>query len=357
MKSLILYGEVRNELQKFYILSISYYFCFVKENEIKYLFIRFSSIGDIVLTSPIIRCVKQQVKGAIIHFVTKPQYAALLETNPYIDKVHVLTTNRETINELREEGFDYIIDLHKNLRSHLFKSKLKIVDFSFPKLNKEKWQMVHFKKNVLPNMHIVDRYFESVRLFDVVNDNKGLDFFIKEDDNLEHSDFMPSANSKFVAFAIGGQHFTKKLPTNKIIEICNGIKHTVVLLGGKEDVDSGNEISLSCKNTINLCGKYNISQSADIIRLSNLVIAHDTGLMHIAAAFKKNILSIWGNTIPEFGMYPYLPGNKSEIFEIKDIKCRPCSKIGFSKCPKKHFDCMNNQDSAKIYTSANTILQ
>jgi ADP-heptose:LPS heptosyltransferase len=314
------------------------------ENEVKFLIIRFSSIGDIVLTTPVIRCLKQQVEGAVVHYLTKPQYASIVEDNPNIDKVHILKSYEETINELKDEGFDYIIDLHKSLRSWRFKNRLKVMDFSFPKLNREKWLMVHCKKNKLPDIHIVDRYFEAVKLFDVENDTKGLDYCIPEADKVDLNNYCSISSEKFIAFAIGGQHETKKLPAEKIIEICNNINIPVILLGGKEDFENGERINTNCKNTINLCGKLNLNQSASVIEQSHFVITHDTGLMHIAAALKKNIVSVWGNTIPQFGMYPYLPGEKSKIFEVEGLKCRPCSKLGHKKCPKSHFDCMMKQD-------------
>jgi ADP-heptose:LPS heptosyltransferase len=316
----------------------------MEENEVKFLIIRFSSIGDIVLTTPVVRCLKQQVEGAVVHYLTKPQYASIVENNPYVDKVHILKDFDGTINELKDEGFDYIIDLHKSLRSWRFKNRLKVMDFSFPKLNREKWLMVKFKKNKLPNLHIVDRYFEAVKVFSAENDGKGLDYFIPLADKVDLNSYCSISSEKFVAFAIGGQHETKKLPTEKIIEICNNINIPVILLGGKEDFENGERINANCKNTINLCGKLNLNQSASVIEQSHFVITHDTGLMHIAAALKKNIVSVWGNTIPQFGMYPYLPGEKSKIFEIEGLKCRPCSKLGHKKCPKDHFDCMMKQD-------------
>ncbi|MDD2385753.1 MAG: glycosyltransferase family 9 protein [Bacteroidales bacterium] len=325
------------------------------ENEIKFLVIRFSSIGDIVLTTPIVRCLKQQVEGAVVHFLTKPAYASILESNPYIDKVHTLGNFHASINELRDEGFDYIIDLHKNIRTFRFKHKLKIMDFSFDKLNSEKFFLVNFKKNKLPDIHIVDRYFESVKLFDVVNDKKGLDFFIPEDVKYDFHEMFPD-EVKFVVFAIGGQHTTKQLPTERIKEICSGINNPIVLLGGKEDQKVGKEISEKLEHVYNLCGITTLNESAYIVTKSTVVITHDTGIMHIAAAFKKDVFSIWGNTVPEFGMYPYLAGANSEIFEVKDLKCRPCSKIGFKKCPKKHFDCMQKQDIQAIIEKTNNLL-
>ena len=325
---------------------------------VKFLIIRFSSIGDIVLTSPVVRILKNQVEGAEIHFLTKPQYLSLVENNPYIDKIHTLKPKlSDTITDLRNEFFDYIIDLHHNIRTHRIKSALKLVAFSFDKLNKEKWIYVNFKKNRLPDVHIVDRYLNTIKLFDIKNDNKGLDFFIPEKDKVDTLKFNLS-NNKYAAFVIGAKHFTKKMPEQKIINLCNNINLPVVLLGGKEDSEKGEIIKNNSKAEIyNSCGNFNINQSASIIKQASFVITHDTGLMHIAAAFKKNIISIWGNTVPEFGMYPYLAGIKSKIFEIKNLKCRPCSKIGFSKCPKKHFKCMNNIDNQEIidYINKNLI--
>lgn len=322
--------------------------------QIKYLIIRFSSIGDIVLTSPVIRGLKQQVEGAEVHFLTKASYRNILDNNPYVDKVHVLKNSlKETVNELREEGFDYVIDLHHNLRTKRLKNRLKVVDFTVNKLNREKWLMVNFKKNKLPNKHIVDRYLETVSVFDVTNDMQGLDYFIPEKDSTEKLRSEHNLSQSYIAFAIGGQHATKKLDDASMDALCAKVNSPLVLLGGKEDVEQAEKLSNFHAHVIHFCGKLNLNQSADMVKHANLVITHDTGLMHIAAAFHKPILSIWGNTIPEFGMTPYLPDENSKIFEVKDLKCRPCSKIGFEKCPKKHFDCMKKQNIDAIAQHAN----
>jgi heptosyltransferase-2 len=122
-----------------------------------------------------------------------------------------------------------------------------------------------------------------------------------------------------------------------------------VLLGGKEDVDVASELHKAFPTqTLNMCGKMSLNQSASIIKQSKKVITSDTGLMHIAAAYKKNIISIWGNTIPEFGMGPYMAGDDSQIVEVNHLSCRPCSKLGYRKCPKGHFKCMNEIDLSPI---------
>jgi len=322
----------------------------------KYLFIRFSSIGDIVLTTPLMRCLKNQIENSVIHYLTKPQFAGIITSNPNIDKVFTLSSFSDTLKDLEEENYDYIIDLHNNLRTKRFKSSLKRMSFTVDKINRQKWLMVNLKINRLPDKHIVDRYFETLKLFDIENDNNGLDYYIPEKDNVDLNSLPEEFQNDYLAFVIGAKHATKQLPTDKIISICKELSMSVLLLGGKEDESDGNKIVQALNgNIVNACGKYNLNQSASLIKKSKLVVTHDTGLMHIASAFKKKIISFWGNTIPEFGMYPYLSDENSEIFEIKNLKCRPCSKIGYQKCPKKHFKCMNDISNEAVLHKINEL--
>ena len=325
---------------------------------VKFLIIRFSSIGDIVLTSPVVRNLKEQCEGAEVHFLTKKQYKGILEHNPYVDKIHTLGDSfSDLIIQLRKEHFHYVIDLHNNLRTLRVKLKLHTTSFKFNKLNKEKWLMVNFKKNNLPDIHIVDRYLEPVNCFIDENDMQGLDFFIPEEGKVNLASLPLTHRNGYIAFAIGAQHSTKRLPDEKIISICKKINRPIVLLGDNNDSIVAEKVKANVGGNIyNACGKYSLNESASIVEQAELVISHDTGLMHIAAAFKKPIISVWGNTIPEFGMYPYLSHEKSEIIEVKGLKCRPCSKIGFDKCPKKHFRCMNDIDEERIVKICNSIV-
>jgi len=316
---------------------------------VKFLVIRFSSIGDIVLTTPVIRCLKTQVEGAEIYYLTKKCFSPILKGNPYIDRILEYDNNLDSlIKEARKENIHYLIDLHNNIRSFTVKKSLGLLSFSLNKINLQKWLIVNLKINKLPNAHIVDRYLETARLFDIKNDGKGLDYFIPEEDRVDISTLPLPFQNGYIAFAIGAKHNTKKLPVEKIINICKNLNYPVVILGGKEDKKNGVIIKNELNNIFNGCGEFNINQSASIVKQSKLIIAHDTGLMHIAAAFKKIIISVWGNTIPEFGMYPYLPADESRIFEIKGLPCRPCSKLGKQKCPKKHFKCMNDINEEEL---------
>ncbi|MBS1578960.1 MAG: glycosyltransferase family 9 protein [Bacteroidetes bacterium] len=328
----------------------------------KILIIRFSSIGDIVLTTPVIRCLKTQVNNASVHYLTKENYAGILTTNPYIDKVITLKNDwNVTIEELKQEQYDYIIDLHHNLRTLKVKRALrKIKSFSFNKLNIQKWLLTTFKINILPAIHIVDRYMNTVKEINVINDGMGLDFFIPEKDKVALKDIPTSHHFGFIGIVIGAALNTKKLPVSKLKELCININHPIILLGGKEDKEIGNEImAIDNIKIYNACGKFNLNESADLIRQSKCIITHDTGLMHIAAALQKKIISVWGNTVPEFGMTPYY-GNYSitnSKFQISNLSCRPCSKIGYKSCPKKHFKCMELQNIEAIAKNAVELLK
>lgn len=322
-------------------------------NKVKILIIRFSSIGDVVLTTPVVRCLKEQLEGDVeIHYLIKEQYKAIVSNNPTIFKVHTIKkSTNEIIKNLEKEQFDYVIDLHKNLRSKRVVKRLKALSFSFDKVNFQKFLLTTFKINKLPKVHIVDRYFEAVKALGIKNDNKGLDYFIPADDELHLTALPISHQNGYVAFAIGAQHSTKRLPTSKISSICKKINQPIVLLGGKEDAETAIQIQKEVGELVyNACGIYNLNQSASLVKQAKKLITHDTGLMHIGAALGTQIISVWGNTVPDFGMYPYYPTHpeKFTIVENKNISCRPCSKIGYDKCPKKHFKCMNELDEQEI---------
>jgi len=326
----------------------------------KILIIRFSSIGDIVLTTPVVRVLKTQLDNPEIHYATKKQFAGLLTENPYVDKVHILDAKLwPLIKTLREEKFDCIVDLHNNLRTRIIKLSMNVKAYSFDKLNWEKWLLVNLKINRLPSLHIVDRYLAAAIPLGIKNDSLGLDYFIPQQDEVPIEWIPLTHRNGYVAYAIGGQHGTKKLPVKRMIELCDKINRPIILLGGKEDFSDGEQVRLFFEKSersssddnehlsatldkrsviYNACGKFNLNQSASIVKKATHVFTHDTGMMHVAAAFKKEVFSIWGNTIPLFGMYPYR--TKFTVLENNKLDCRPCSKIGYNKCPKGHFNCM-----------------
>lgn len=295
-----------------------------------------------------------------LHVLTKAAYQDLYALNPHVDKVFSIQNKiGEVLDSLKLESYDQLIDLHRNFRSLGVRLRLGRPSFTFPKLNLRKWLLVRFNIDRMPPLHIVDRYFDALRHLGIENDGQGLDFFIESADRMDLEDIPAPFRNGFLAFSIGGQHYTKIFPEEKIREVLAQLQYPVVFLGGKEDQARGDAAAREWDFPVwNACGKLRLGQSADLIRQARVVISNDTGLMHIAAAFRKPIISIWGNTVPAFGMYPYMPEKEdlSVIAEVNKLSCRPCSKIGFARCPKGHFRCMLDQDSAFIAESARRFL-
>lgn len=311
--------------------------------------IRFSSIGDIVLTSPVVRCIKKKYPWAKLAYVTKKSFAPLVQHNPHIDDFFYLEEDlKPLIAEIKAWKPDFIVDLHHNLRTFLIKRQVSCPSGSFPKLNVQKFLKVNFGINCLPDLHIVDRYFFAMEKIGVNNDELGLEMHLPKDIRLPES--LPP---KFIAVAVGAQFATKTYPQNLMAEALKNLPLPIVLLGGKQEAAKADfiEKNLSGQEVYQWCGKTDLIQSAAVVQMAQLLITHDTGLMHIGAAFKRKMVSLWGNTIPEFGMYAYYGSAhqvESVALEVKGLSCRPCSKIGHAKCPKKHFKCMNDIKPAQV---------
>ncbi|MFZ9939867.1 MAG: glycosyltransferase family 9 protein [Bacteroidia bacterium] len=339
----------------------------------KILIIRFSSLGDMVLTTPVLRAIANRYPTAEIHYLTKVQHYEVIKAHPLIKRIHLVNkSGKDLMATLQAEQFDHIIDLHHNLRSRQFKWFLSGKKYSFRKLNLEKWLRVRCGIDILPRVHIVQRYLETLSPLHIPVDPLPLEYFIPHEDQVDVGQLFQSAglhnlNSvhgfgtegplhlnpwrdkapSFGVYAIGGQHATKRLPEEQMIGLCSAIQRPLFLLGGKADRATADRVVGAAKNPYlhSFCGQFNINQSADVVRQARVLITHDSVMMHIGAAFARPTLAIWGNTIPEFGMYAWQPDHPQNVhqFEIKALKCRPCSKIGFDACPKGHFKCMRNQ--------------
>lgn len=324
----------------------------------KFLIIRFSSIGDIVLTTPVIRCLKKQVPGAEVHFLVKNEFRSTVEHNPYIDKLQVLAHSRELmIEELKNEHYDHIIDLQYNAESMQVKAALKKNSFSYKEPATRQFFLTAFKVNLLPRTHVVDRYMRTVGSFGVKNDGQGLDYFISKQEEIKKQDIPASHSAGYIACVIGADHFTRRWPVHHWKEFCAQLQHPVILLGDEKDNLRGDEIAVVDPIKVyNACGKFKLNECADLIRRAKLVISNDTGLMHIAAAFRRPVISLWGNTVPSFGMTPYYgdtlippkgPVENSQL-QIPKLWCRPCTRNGYNKCPLGHFNCMEKITASEL---------
>lgn len=306
-------------------------------------------MGDIIYTSPVIRCLKNQLDDVEIHYLTKPAFKYLLDHNPYLNKLHLLEEKlSNTVQKLKTEKFDYVIDLHNSLRSNLLKLQLGVKSSTFKKERIKKWLAINWKINLIKPNHLVDRYLKTVAFLGIKNDNLPIDYFLPKDAKSIDQIIPDNFKQPYIAFVIGATHFTKRMPNGKIIELCKKLNFPIILLGGKDVKSNAKTIQDAQSNKIvNLVGKISLDESVTVVKNAAFVIGFDTGLTHIAEAFNKKLITIWGSTVPELlGVQPY---QVSQHFEAGvELNCRPCSKFGLSACPKGHFKCMNDIDLQTI---------
>jgi ADP-heptose:LPS heptosyltransferase len=320
---------------------------------LRLLIIRLSSIGDIVFTTAAIRCAKEQIPGVEIHFLTKKSMKAVTEANPYIDHFHYHDKKlSDTIASLKAANLDMVIDLHSNFRTYRIKKALGIPAHTYPKLSLQKFFLTNFGINLLPNKHIVERSLDPLKELGVQNDGKGMDYFVPSNISLKPHDIPTSHQAGYIAIVIGASYATKKLPVEHLKQLCALIPVPIILVGGKEDVQEGEAVSSTDAAKIyNACGKFNLHESALLVKGARMVISNDTGFLYVACAFHKKTIAIWGGTSPSLQVEPYyatadLQNGKEMYYNaiVPNLPCQPCSNYGTKKCPQGHFACMKKQD-------------
>lgn len=316
----------------------------------KILIIRFSSIGDIVLTTPVLRVLRARFPDAEIHYLTKPQLVALLKYNPNLNEVLTLKkTLWETFLFLRKQKYDYILDLHNNLRSNLLTTALMRPKSVLDKQNTAKYKIVKWKQKIVVP-HIVSRYLATLQPLGITepDDGGGLDIFLPEAAHAKASNRILSAGfGPILAVVLGATYPTKQWITEYYTELLNKLALPCVLLGGKSDKSFANQVKNNLRAPfIDAVGESDLLETAALIAQCEIVLTPDTGLMHVAAALQKKVVSIWGNTTPALGFAPYR--TQAVCVENLALNCRPCDKLGKKVCPKGHFRCMRDLTSDDV---------
>lgn len=305
----------------------------------KILIIRLSSLGDVLLSTPFVRSIKNTYPDLEIHFLTKSNYADILRHNHYISKIFIFEKKQisnSLVSELSDERYDLIIDLQNNPRSSLLRKKLKVTSVKFCKRNLDKFLLVKFKINRMTQApQIPVRYAET--LPEITLDSDGLDLFT---DKKISFDFQEA--KKYIGLCPGAKHYTKRWPKEYFIKLGNILNKSgfdILVFGGKDDKQLCIDIAGQIENAIDLSNDDNILQTASDMKICSAVICNDSGLMHAACAVKIPVLTLFGSSVKEFGFTPYK--NTSIILENNSLDCRPCSHIGRESCPLGHFNCMN----------------
>lgn len=315
----------------------------------KILIIRFSSLGDIVLTTPIVSLIKETHPNADIYFLTKKAFASLLEGNHNIHRIiawEEVKSNKDHM--IFYETFDYLLDLHNSTRSFLARRKISYKKKAiYKKPYMKRFLLVHFKKNRYKRVvHVVHRYMRTLRILGIRPHYRKPDILADRPaaDRLDGWNF----NQPTLAVAPGARWFTKRWPRinfeDTIAQFMDEFPDwQVILLGGKDEKKDSKEIykKISKEKTkkgkiFNFTGEYTIRESAFFLKYSRIFLTNDSGLMHVASSFDVHIVALFLATVPEFG---FLPFTRSKSILSVDLPCKPCNHKGLSRCPKRHFQC------------------
>lgn len=331
----------------------------------KILVFRFSSLGDIILTTPLLKILRKNYPDAQIDYCTKKSYSDLLKYNPAVSRVLEVSDDMD-FAELRllkktliNEKYDLVIDLHNNLRTFYLRLSLRLGTYVvvFKKYSFKKFLLVKFKINRMKDLpSIAQRYIDTIKHIIDVNtieltpEIKTNDYAKEEADKIISGLNIP-ANSKLICIVPSSKHFTKTYPAENYIDLINKFdrnKFSFILTGKGTDKNNIDRIkSETGENVFNLCDKLSLPELYEVMKKCNLVISGDTGPMHIAEAAGVPIIMLAGSSVKEFGFYPI--NEKNTILEIDGLSCRPCSHIGKDYCPKGHFKCMKEITAEMVY--------
>lgn len=338
-----------------------------KSNIKKILILRLSSLGDVLLTTPLVRILSKHFPDSRIDYVISEPYYDLIKNNPYLFNILIYDKSKSVFNPLTNpeqllESYDLVIDLQANLRTKILSFNKALIRKQYSKQRLHKLSLVFRKKPLIEDFSVPLNYINSINIDHIEDDGLGLEFWLKKD--LTAKEYLPVSNKKkprnesVITIAPGAKHFTKRWKSEGYISLIKQLnekyKCQINLVGSESEKEVCSFIESKIKFPINnLCGKLSLEETAELIDSSGLVISNDSGIMHIAAARNIPVIVIFGSTVPEFGFYPF-----RTHFEIvqKELSCRPCTHIGREKCPKKHFDCMNLISPEDILIKVDKIL-
>lgn len=337
----------------------------------KILILRLSSIGDILLSTPLLRVLRNRFTAAKIDFVVKSQFVDLLSTNTHLDHLYALDTQKgrsglqQLRKDLRENDYDLVVDIHNNFRSNYLRRFKNARIVTLRKYRLRRLLLVAFGLNVYRTIRPVhQRYIDAVAEFGVSDDGLGLEFFPDADIQIQIDEKLRNygrqSGQLTICIAPGASKTTKRWPVDRFAAVCkqlvSQLDAQILLLGDAQDAELTAIIVKTLKGkAIDLAGKLNLMESACALNRADIALTNDSGLMHLATALGKPTVALFGSTVRELGFFPV--GSDNIVVENNEISCRPCTHIGRKSCPKKHFKCMRDIQTRQVYQAVIDALQ
>ena len=314
------------------------------------LILRLSSLGDVVLTTPLIQELRKRYPESRIDLVIAREYESLVSVLPGLNDVHIYSKKtglrglRSLRRELLKERYDYVLDLHNVLRTRILRRALGKHTSVIDKRTLKRWLLVRFKYDLLGSApDVIGRYFETARDLSVLDERRGPQLAVRHD-----------RDPKRIAIAPGARHWNKRWPAEYYSQLCEELLdagYNITFYGTLTEQALIEEIrkKLPAGNHRSLAGDIDLTEAAHSIGKCSVAITNDSGLMHVAEAVGTPVISLFGPTVKQFGFAPRDP--RSIVLEVEGLYCRPCTAIGLDHCPEKHFRCMMEIEPERIIAS------
>jgi heptosyltransferase-2 len=322
------------------------------------LVVRFSSMGDVLLTTPLVRAIRQRHPDASLTYVTKKAYLPLLSHNPRITEVigyDPATPLRDLTRRLAGERFDHRLDLHRSLRSRALRWSVGGRWRTYPKHRLARSILIRFKRNVYRDRRpVVERYFDAARDLDVQPDGGSLELFLSRGALDRAGRFLADRRlgrqRALVAVVPGAAHATKRWPVRRWQHLVTQLTtrgYDVVVLGGAAEQQVADDVAAAgAEFAASAAGRFDLQGSGALLKEARCVVSGDTGLMHMATAVGTPVVALYGPTVEPFGFFPYRA--RATVLE-RDLPCRPCSAMGGPRCPLGHHRCLEDITPDEVF--------
>ncbi len=333
----------------------------MEKGQPKILIIRLSSIGDVLLTTSFIRQVRTTYPNAQIDFVVKKAYIDLVRYNPHLNNIFTIEQDMGTkalmqFSKLfKKNRYQYVFDLHNNIRSRLLTSHLNTKSINRIQKNKLKRALlVYFKINRYNEiLTIPQRYANVGKEAGIAHDGLGLELYWKNKHEKEIKARLKKQNIKpgFFVVAPGAGYYTKRWPLEYFEQLCRHLLREnetgdIIVVGNKDDRKRWSKLPTNDR-IHNWAGGLGLLETAAIINKSDLIVSNDSGVMHMAQATQKPLIAIFGSTVRELGFFP--ESLHATVVENEYLRCRPCSHVGRRQCPLVHFKCMKDISPERVF--------
>lgn len=333
------------------------------QTPVRILLIRLSSIGDIILTTPLIRLLQQRFPGAELDFVIKKRFTDLVKANPHLNHIYAYDESlgfadlARIRRAIRQRRYEVVLDLHKNLKSLFLTAGLTGCRlWRLQKFGLKRFLLVYLKWNwyreIVP---VYRRYIDTAASLQVRDDGLGPEFFLASETKAQVLRLLSAENlapgRPAIAIAPGAGFFTKRWLPDRFARVAHDLQRNlgaqILIIGGTQDQSWATEIKNQLNGPVlNLAGRLSLMETACVLAQCDLLIANDSGMMHLASALGIKVVAIFGATVAEFGFFPFAA--QSRVLQ-RPLRCRPCSHIGSHKCPQGHFRCMKEIQTDQVY--------